>query len=137
MGSLSCLASWNKDILIGLANSIGHFVTLEKDFHLLFDKRTAKVLVEVDISNGLLLDIEIVCGDIVLSQWIDYLNMPFRCKYCHDIGHLCNSCTLLHKGHAINKGFDLSLATVSPSLPSMAPLVPTPEDIYISSSDTL
>ena len=29
---------WNKYILMGLANSIGRFVSLEKEFHLLFDK---------------------------------------------------------------------------------------------------
>ena len=68
---------WNKDILTGLVNSIGCFVSLEKDY-LLFDKQTAKVLVELDISNGLLPEIEIVCGDHVISQRLDYLNLPFR-----------------------------------------------------------
>ena len=28
---------WSRDFLVGLANTLGHFVALEKDFHLLFD----------------------------------------------------------------------------------------------------
>ena len=65
---------WNKDILVALANLIGCFVALEKDFHLIFDKRMAKVLVEIDITKGLIPDIDIVCRDRVFTQRLDYLH---------------------------------------------------------------
>ena len=58
---------WSKDILTGLANSLGRFVALEKEFHLQFDKQTAKVLVELDISRGLIPEVDIVCGSLVIS----------------------------------------------------------------------
>ena len=58
---------WNKDILIALANLIRRFVALEKNFHLIFDKQMAKVLVEVDITKGLIPEIEIDCGDRVIT----------------------------------------------------------------------
>ena len=58
---------WNKDILVALANMIGRFVALEKDFHLIFEKWMAKVLVEVDITKGLIPKIEIDCGDRVIT----------------------------------------------------------------------
>ena len=68
---------WSKDILIGIANSIGRFVALEKDFHSSFDKRAARVLVELDVSHGLLPEIEIDCNSVVIVQNLDYLKMPF------------------------------------------------------------
>ena len=58
---------WNKDILIELANLIGRFVSLEKEFHLIYYKWMAKVLVEVDITKGLIPEIEIDCGDRVIT----------------------------------------------------------------------
>ena len=58
---------WSKDILIALANLIGRFVALEKDFHLIYDKRMAKVLIEVDITKGLIPEIEIDCGDRIVT----------------------------------------------------------------------
>ena len=86
---------WNKEFLTSLENSLGHFVALEKDFHLIFYKRMDKVLVELEISKGLLPDIDIVSGDHIINQMLDYLHMPFRCNYFHETRHLQNSCTLL------------------------------------------
>ena len=58
---------WNKDILADLTNTIGCLVALEKEFHLLFDKQMAKILVEIDITKGLIPEIDIVCGDKVFT----------------------------------------------------------------------
>ena len=86
---------WSKDFLIGVANSIGRFVALEKYFHLIFDKRIAKVLVELDVSKGILLDIEIVGDNSVFTQRLDYLNIPFICNYYHETCHLKAKCSSL------------------------------------------
>ena len=67
---------------------IGHYVALEKYFHLIFDKQMAKVLVEVDITKGLIPEIDIVCGDRVFTQRLDYLHMSFRCNFFHETGPL-------------------------------------------------
>ena len=74
---------WNKDVLINLANLLGRFVALERDFHHIYDKRLAKILVEVDITKGLISEIDIVYGDSIITQRLDYLHMPFRCNFCH------------------------------------------------------
>ena len=52
---------WSKGILEGIANTIGRFVSIEEDFHLIFDERMAKVLVGIDISSGLPAEIKILC----------------------------------------------------------------------------
>ena len=87
---------------MGLENSLGRFVALEKDFHLIFDKIMKRVLVELDVSKGLLADIDIVCGELIINQRLDYLHMPFRCNYCHDTGHLCKKCSLLLHGKSVS-----------------------------------
>ena len=50
----------SKGILEGIANTIGRFVAVEEYCHLIFNKRMAKVLVEIDISSGLLAEVEIL-----------------------------------------------------------------------------
>ena len=131
---------WNKDVLINLANLLGRFVTLEKDFHLIYDKRVAKILVEVDITKGLIPEIEIVCGEDIFTKRLDYLNMSFRCSYCHETGHLRNKFSSLIHGHPLHLGF--SNSEPSPGSPLEAsPLVdslgtPTLVGPYDSSSST-
>ena len=58
---------WSKDILTRLENTLGHFVSLEKDFHLIFDKQLVKELVELDISRGIIPEVDIVCGNCVIT----------------------------------------------------------------------
>ena len=69
----------------GLENSLGCFVVLEKDFHLIFDKQMARVLIELCVSKGLLAEIDIYYGEKVICQKLDYINIPFICGYCHEI----------------------------------------------------
>ena len=45
---------WNRSLLEGIGNTIGRFVAVEEDFMNSYDKRLARVLVELDISKGLL-----------------------------------------------------------------------------------
>ena len=49
-----------KIILEGIANTVGRFVAVDDDFHLSYDKRMARVLVEMDISHGLPAEVEIL-----------------------------------------------------------------------------
>ena len=81
-----------------IGNTIGHFVTVEEDFMKSYDKRMAKMLVEMDISVGLPADVEIRCHERLFSQHLDYLNIPFRCSRCREVGHLHRECPILRQG---------------------------------------
>ena len=48
----------------------------------------AKVMVKLNISKGLLADIEIIWGSRVFHQMLDYLHIPFRNYYCSEVGHV-------------------------------------------------
>ena len=98
----------------------------------------AKVLVEVDITKGLIPELDIVCGDKVVTQRLDYLHLSFRCNYCHDTGHLWNTCHRLRTGHPTKRGFN-SLLVHDPPRPAAisSPVVPLEDStdiIYASSS---
>ena len=79
---------WNRSLLEGVGNTIGRFVALDEDFMNSYDKRLAKILVEIDISRGLPADVEILCKDRLFIQRLDYQGIPFRCSICQDTGHL-------------------------------------------------
>ena len=55
-------------------------MALEDDFQSVFDKRKEKVLVEMDISQGLPAEVEILCQDRLLTQKLDCQNVPFHCN---------------------------------------------------------
>ena len=57
---------WSRQILEGIGNTIGRFISVEDDFHLVYDKRVAKILVEMDISRGLLAEVEFLCNERLL-----------------------------------------------------------------------
>ena len=82
---------WSKSILEGIGNTIGRFVSVEDDFLQVYDKRIARILVEMDISRGLPAEVELLCGERLLIQRLDYLYVPFRCGICRSIGHLRHS----------------------------------------------
>ena len=71
---------WSKSILEGIANTVDRFVAVDEDFHLTFDKRMARVLVEMDISHRLPAEVEILCKERLLVQRLDYLHVLFRCS---------------------------------------------------------
>ena len=62
---------WNRGFLEGIANSIGSFVVVEDDFQHTFEKRMAKILVEMEIYVGLLTNVEILCHERLFSQRLD------------------------------------------------------------------
>ena len=64
---------WSLHTLEGIANTIGIFVAVDDNFHLSFDKRVTRVLVELDISLGLPTEVEILCKDCLFIQKLDYL----------------------------------------------------------------
>ena len=44
---------WNRSLLEGVGNTIGRFVAVEEDYMNAYNKRMAKILVELDVTLGL------------------------------------------------------------------------------------
>ena len=89
-------------MLISNANSLGIFVAMDENSLHSFDKRMARVLVELDVSFGLHLEIDILWDDEVHLQKLDYQNTSYRCHYCNETTHLRNKfLSLLHRSNVV------------------------------------
>lgn len=53
----------------------------------------AQILIEVDISKGLTLKICLATPFGTWTQCLDYEDIPFHCRKCHQTGHLATSCS--------------------------------------------
>jgi hypothetical protein len=48
--------------------------------------------VEVDLEKGLPEAIKLKLDDWTYIQKLDYEQLPFKCKTCHDYGHFIGNC---------------------------------------------
>ena len=83
---------WQQKILEAIGNRIGKFVALEEDWESKLDRRYAKILVELDLRNGLFEELKIFMHGSFWWQRLDYWKLPFRCFNCREVGHM-------HKEH--------------------------------------
>ena len=77
-----------------IGNALGTFLEADLSF---LDSGVCclgKVLVLLDVRNGLAEDIVIKKGELVFTQPLDYVGLPFRCNRCHCYGHFLTHCHL-------------------------------------------
>ena len=56
------------------------------------DKRITKVLMEFDLSNDLLIELDIIQGDQMFIQKLDFWKMHFCCSICHEVWNIWMQC---------------------------------------------
>jgi len=54
-----------------------------------------RILVHLDTREGLVESYQLQLGDINQWQILDYEGIPFRCRWCHEVGHLYKDCLLI------------------------------------------
>lgn len=77
---------WNEPFLRKVDESKGRVVAFGKGLLDSNDKRVEKVLLELDLHEGLLEDLEIEWNGHIFYKILDYLKFPFRCIVCHEVG---------------------------------------------------
>ena len=55
----------------------------------------AQILVHLDTRDGLVEAYNLHFNDMVRVQILDYEGVPFRCRRCHEVGHLYKECPLI------------------------------------------
>jgi hypothetical protein len=73
---------WNAKALEAIGNTLGRFISIDKEAITAPVKKVAKVLVELDIHKGLLESIDIEWRGHHTHQKLNYLGIPFRCTLC-------------------------------------------------------
>ena len=86
------LEFWREDILHSISLLLGKPVGPAPQTQ---DRKVisyARICVEVDLNNPLPDSIEICMGTSSWIQQLDYETLPFRCRICHEYGHLQRKC---------------------------------------------
>jgi hypothetical protein len=78
---------------MAIGNSLGHYISVDSKTLAGPDKKLARILVELDIHEGLLETLDIDWRGHLTRQKLDYLGVPFRCTLCRQTCHLRKTCT--------------------------------------------
>jgi len=85
---------WKEKFFRKIGNMLGEFLEADESFKDSNQKRMARILVNINVREGLGDAVELVLGHYRHIQKLDYENIPFRCRRCHEYGHLVGDCKL-------------------------------------------
>jgi hypothetical protein len=79
---------WHDSGLKEIGDALGNFITADNSHKYISSRSMARILVDIDIQQGLFESIKLMEGDQSYTQILDYLNIPFKCVHCHNYGHI-------------------------------------------------
>ena len=83
---------WKEEILMDIGNTLGNFIKVSEQTRQRKYISYARICIYLDISRDLPDGIELTWEDEEWFQEIDYEQIPFRCRRCHEHGHLFQDC---------------------------------------------
>ena len=87
---LTFLHCWGDESVKAIGNVVGKYIDRcepKDNMH-----ACARICVEVDLGKGLPEAIKIKVDQWTHIQPLDYEQIPFKCKVCHEYGHFANRC---------------------------------------------
>lgn len=84
---------WQDLVLEAVGEGLGDFLMVDLVSSNVFRTTYAHILVEMDISKGLPAMIKLPSPGGSWIQLLDYEGIPFRCRKCHNTGHLVARCS--------------------------------------------
>lgn len=91
------LQFWSKDVFKSIGDDLGTFLYYENSFSERGKTVFVRILVHPDTRKGLFESLLLQWRGYSRLQKLDYKGVPFRCRRCYEVGHLCNECPLLAK----------------------------------------
>ena len=85
---------WNAKSLNAIGNALGRYINMAspKDQY-----ACARIYVEVDLEAGLPEAINLTVGNSYHFQKLDYEQLPFKCRGCHEYGHFLHNFSQKHE----------------------------------------
>ena len=80
-----------------IGNALGEFIKVAEETKLCRYTSYARMCVYMDLKQAFPDTVSLFHDDIEWIQMIDYEHVPFRCRKCHDLGHLFRDCPLNRK----------------------------------------
>lgn len=84
---------WHISVFLAIADTLGRYLVVDSSRKENGLYTYSRICAEIDISKGLPDQINLKYGDFHWTQTLDYENTAFRCRHCHQTGHLQSSCT--------------------------------------------
>ena len=81
---------WNDEALQSIGNSLGRYIDKAEPKGPLFG--CARICVEVDLEEGLLEGVNMFMDGWEFYQKVDYEQLPFKCRKCHEYEHFVKNC---------------------------------------------
>lgn len=84
------LHCWGDDSVKAIGNTVGKYIDRSEPKDNM--QACARIRVEVDLGRGLSEAIKLKVDEWCHIQQLDYEQIPFKCKVCHEYGHFANRC---------------------------------------------
>ena len=97
---------WDSEILEELGSCLGSFIKISEQTKSQRYTTYAHICIYMDLSKALLEEIRFLWEVEEWLQNLDYEQVPFRCRRCHEYGHLFRECPLNHPKKLVDKVFD-------------------------------
>lgn len=85
------LHCWGDESVKAIGNVVDKFIDKSEPKEIMH--ACARICVEVDLWKGLSEAIKIKVDQWTHIQQVDYEQLPFKCKVCHEYGHFANRCS--------------------------------------------
>jgi hypothetical protein len=85
---------WSFEHFKLIGNYLGDFLDADMTFEETKQRKVARVLVNLNIREGLGEEVDLSWGSFTHTQRLDYENVPFRCRRCHQYRHLIKNCSM-------------------------------------------
>lgn len=105
------LQLWSEEILELIANQLGKFMSVEKVSMCGEDRKMARVLVDLDISEGMPDSFQILWEDFIINQRLDYKVIPLIFVICHETRHFKSDCNAGFAGNNLERRSSSSTST--------------------------
>lgn len=89
---------WSLAFVRLFGNHIGEFIDADYSFKQTRDMAMARILVLIDLREGLAEDLCLDTNYGSFTQMLDYEGVPFRCHRCHSTDHLLAQCNKIFSG---------------------------------------
>jgi hypothetical protein len=89
---------WNLPRFTSIGNRLGIFLDVDMSFEKTSLMTMERILVNIDIRQGLEFELEIETSSGSFIQLLDYEGVPFQCHRCHTLDHLVAQCTFPFRG---------------------------------------
>ena len=88
------LELWTDKIFSLLGKELGSLIRADIIFQHLGVMTMAIILINIDVRDGIVVDMTIQKGDMSFKQKLDCIGVKFCCNRCHQYGHLSKSYSL-------------------------------------------